>query len=79
MFGKQMKYYCSKYNRGNFSGVVMKRRTMTIITFQNHETTHANAKNAGTPQLQLEDDMKKAMNTLTGGMVDATDKYEPDF
>ena len=57
----------------------MKRRTTTIITFQNHETNHANTKNGGTPQLQLDNDMNKALNTLTGGMGDATDEYEPDF
>ena len=36
-------------------------------------------KNSGTPQLQLNDDMKKDLNTLTGGTGDATDEYEPDF
>ena len=36
-------------------------------------------KNSGTPQLQLDIDMKKALNTLTGGMGDATDASEQDF
>ena len=34
---------------------------------------------SGTPLLQLNDDMKKALHTLTGGMGDATDVYEPNF
>ena len=36
-------------------------------------------KNSGTLQLQLDDEMKKALKTLTGGMGDASDEYEPDF
>ena len=43
---------------------------MTIITFQKH---------SGTPQLQLDYDMKKALNILMVGMGDAIDKYEPGF
>ena len=34
---------------------------------------------SGTPQLQLDNDMKKALNTLTGGMGDATDASDLDF
>ena len=35
--------------------------------------------NSGTLQLQLDNEMKKTINTLTGVMGDATDEYEPDF
>ena len=79
MFGKQMKSYCGKCNRGKgFWG-------------QHDEKSHDNnyvpkprdyarkRKNSGTPQLQLDDDMKKALNTVTGGMVDAAYEYRPDF
>ena len=48
------------------------------ITFQNNETTHTH-ENSGTLQLQLDNDVKKALYTLTGGTGDATDAYEPDF
>ena len=33
MFGKQLKTYCGKCNKGKGSGVGMKRRAMPIITF----------------------------------------------
>ena len=57
----------------------MKRRAMTIITFQNHATTHANAKTAELRNLNSTITLKMALNTHTGGMGDATDEYEPDF
>ena len=56
------------------SRVGMKRRTKMIIMFQNHETPHATTKTS-----ELNDDMKKALNTLTGGMGDVIEAYEPDF
>ena len=74
-----MKSYCIKCNRGKgFWGWYEEK---------NHDKNYVpkpsfNArkhKNSGTPQLQLDDDMKKALNTLTGGMGDATDVYKPDF
>ena len=74
-----MKTYCGKYNRGKgFWG---------WHEDKNHNDNYVpkppfNARkyeNSGTPQLQLNNDMKKALNTLTGGMGDATDVYEPDF
>ena len=57
----------------------MNRRTTLIITFQKNLYKSRKHENSGTPQLQLDDDMKKALNTLTGGMGDATDVYEPYF
>ena len=79
MFEKQMKSYCGKCNRGKgFWGWHEEK---------NHDNNYVpkprdNARkceNSGTPQLQLDDDMKKALNTITGGMGDATYEYEPDF
>ena len=79
MFGKQLRTYCGKCNRGKgFWGWHEEK---------NHDDNYVpkpryNArkhKNSRTPQLQLDDDTKKALNTLTGGMGDATDVYEPNF
>ena len=74
-----MKYYCGKCNRGKgFWGWHEEK---------NHDSNYApkpqdNARkheNSKTLQLQLNYEMKKALNTLTGGMGDATDVNEPDF
>ena len=78
MFGKQLKNYCVKCNRGKgFWGWHDEK---------NHDEdyipkTRDNARkheNSGTLQLQLNDDTKQALKTLTGGMGDATDEYKPD-
>ena len=79
MFGKQMKYYCSKRNKEKgFWGWHEEKRHEDNYVPKPQDNTHKR-KNSGTLQLQLADDMKKALNTLTGGMGDATDEYEPDF
>ena len=79
MFGKQLKTYCGECNKGKgFWGWHEEN---------NHDDNYVpkprdNAlkhKNSGTPQLQLDDDMKNSLDTLTGGMGDATDGSEPDF
>ena len=62
-----------------FSGVGMKRRAMTISRIPKPRDNAHKRKNSGTPQLQLKDDTKKVLNTLMGGIGDATDEYEPDF
>ena len=73
-----MKYYCGKCNRGKgFWGWHEEKshdnNYVSKLPFNAHKR-----ENSGNPQLQLEDDMKKAPNTLTGGMVYANDEYEPD-
>ena len=79
MFRKQLKTYCGKYNRG--------KGLWGWHEEKNHDDNYVpkprdNAykhENSEPPQLQLNDDMKKALNTLTGGMVNVTNVYEPDF
>ena len=79
MLGKQLKTYCSKCNRGkDFWGWHQEKNHDENYVPKPRDNTHKH-KNSGTPQLQLNDDMKEALNTLTGGMGDATDAYEPDF
>ena len=79
MLGKQMKYYCSKCNRGKgfWGWHEEKNHDNTYVPKQRGDSRKR--ENGGTPQIQLDDDMKKVLNTLTGGMGDATDEYEPDF
>ena len=79
MVGKQLRTYCGKCNRGKgFWGWHDEKNHIdnyvpkAPYNARKHE-------NSGTLQLQLDDDMKKALNTLTGGMGDATDASEPDF
>ena len=79
MLGKQMKYYCSKCNRRKgFWGWYEER-----IHDKNHvpkpRDNSRKRENSGTPQLQLDNDTKKSLETHTGGMVDVTDEYELDF
>ena len=74
-----MKSYCGKCNRGKgFWG----QHEEKIQEGKYVPKTRDNAqkfKNSGTLQLQLDDNMKKALKTLTGGMGDVTDAYDPDF
>ena len=74
-----MKYYCSKCNRGKgFWGWYEKKNHDDNYVPKPRDNSRKR-KNGGTPQHQLGDDMKKALNTLTGGMGDVTDEYEPGF
>ena len=78
-FGKQLKTYCGKCNKGKgFWGWHEENNhdDNYVPKQRDNARTH---KNSRTPQLQLDDDMKNALNTLTGGMGDATDASEPDF
>ena len=79
MFGKKMKYYCIKCNRGTgFWGWHGEKSHDNNYVPKPRDNSHKH-ENGRTPQIQLDDDMKKALNTLTGGMGYATDEYEPDF
>ena len=74
-----MKYYWNKCNRGKgFWGWHEENNHDNNYVPKPGDNSHKR-ENGGTPQLQLNDDMKKALNTLTGGMGDATDEYDPDF
>ena len=79
MFGKQMKYYCSKCRRGKCFWGWHEEKSHGNIFAPKQQDNSWKRKNGRTPQLQLDSDMKKALNTLTGRMVDVTDAYEPDF
>ena len=79
MFVKQMKSYCGKCNRGKgFWGWHEEKSHDDNYVPKPRDNTRKR-ENSGTLQLQLDNDMKKSLNTLTGGMGDATDEYEPDF
>ena len=79
MFRKQLKTYCGKCNKGkgfwgwheekNHDGNYVPKQQDNARKHENRET----------PQLQLEDDMKKALITLTRGMGDETNASETDF
>ena len=79
MVNKQLRTYCGKCNR--------RKGFWGWHKDKNHDDNYVpkppyNARkheNSETPQLQLDNDMKKTLNTLTGGMGDATDVYEPHF
>ena len=79
MFVKQLKTYCDKCNRRKgFWGCYEKKNHDDNYVPKPHNNAHKR-ENGGSLQLQLDDDIKKVLNTLTGGMGDATDVYEPDF
>ena len=78
-FGKQMKYYCSKCNRGKGFWGWHEKKNHDNNYVPKPQDNSRKRENGGTPQLQINDDMKQALNTLTGEMGGATDEYEPDF
>ena len=68
-----MKYYCGKCNKGKgFLGWHEEKSHGDNYVPKPRDNARK-SENSGTPQFQLDNDMKKALNTLTGGMVDATD------
>ena len=79
MVEKQLRTYCSKCNRGNIFWGWHKEKNHDENCVPKPPFNARKHEYSGTPQLQLDNDMKKSLNTLTGGMVDATDLYEPDF
>ena len=79
MVGKQLRTYCSKCNRGKGFWVWHEEKNHDDNYVPKPPFNARKHKNSVTPQLQLDNDMKKALNTLTGGMGDATDVYKPDF
>ena len=74
-----MKYYCSKCNRGKGFWGWHEQKNQDDNYVPKPRDSSRKRENGGTLQLQLENDTKKALNTLTGGMRYATDEYEPDF
>ena len=79
MFGKQMKYYCNKCNKGKGFWDWHEEKSHDDNNVPKLKDNARKHENSGTLQLQLDDDMKKALNTITGGMRDGTEEYEPDF
>ena len=79
MFKKQMKYYCGKFNGGKGFWGWHEEKSHEDNYVPKPRSNTRKRENSGTPQLQLNDAMKKALNTLMGGMRYATDEYEPDF
>ena len=79
MFVKQMKSCRSKCNQGKGFWGWHDEKIHDDNYIPKPQDNAYKRENSGNPQLQLDDDMKKALNTLTGGMGDATDEYEPDF
>ena len=79
MFGKQLKNYCCTCNRvkGFWGWHEEKNHDDNYVPKpRDNACKHVNR---GTTQVQLDNDMKKALITLTGGMGYATDASEPDF
>ena len=79
MFGKQLKTYCGKCNKVKGFWVWYEEKNHDdnyVPKLRENACKHVNI---GTPQIQLNDDMKKSLNTLTGVMGDATDAHEPNF
>ena len=74
-----MKSYCGKCNRGKGFWSLHDEKSHDNNYVPKPRDNARKRKNSGTPQLQLDDDMKKALNKLTGGMGNVTDTYEPDF
>ena len=72
MFGKQMKSYCSKCNRGKGFWGWHDQNSHEDNYFPKPRDNARKRENRGTLQVQIDDDMKKALNTLTGGIGDAT-------
>ena len=74
-----MKYYCSKCNKGKGFWDWHEEKNHDNNYVPKSRENSRKCEKGGSLQLQLGNDMKKALNTLTGGMVYATDEYEPDF
>ena len=79
MFGKQLKTYCNKCNKGKDFWGWHEEKNHDDNYFPKERYNARKHEISRTPQLQLDDDMKKALNTLTGGMGDATEASETDF
>ena len=79
MVGKQLRTYCGKCNRGKgFWGWHDEKNHIGNYVPKAPYNARKH-KNSGNTQIQIDDDMKKALNTLTGGMGDATDASEKNF
>ena len=74
-----MKSYCGKFNRGKGFWGWNEDKSHDDNYVPKPRDNVRKRENSGNPQLQLHNDTKKALNTITGGMEDATDEYEPDF
>ena len=73
-----MKYYLIKCNRGKGFRGWHEKKSHDDNYIPKPRGNARKRENSITLQLQLGNDMKKALNTLTGGMGDATAEYEPD-
>ena len=79
MSGKQLKTYCGKCNRAKgFWGWHEEKNHNDNYILKPRDNAPKHVKSCSM-QLQLDDDIKKALNTLTGVMGDTTDASEPDF
>ena len=74
-----MKSYCGKSNIEKGFWDKHEEKSNDDNYFPKPRDNARKHENSGTKQLQLDDDMKKALNTLKREMVDATDEYEPEF
>ena len=79
MFVKQLKTYCGKCNKGKGFWGCHDEKNHDINYVPKQRDNARKHENSGNLQLQLDNDMKKDLSTLTGGMGDVTDAYEPDF
>ena len=62
MFRKQLKTYCGKCNRGNGFWGLYDKKSHDNNYVPKPQDNARKRKNSRTPQLQLDDDMKKALN-----------------
>ena len=76
---KKLKTYCGKCNKGkDFWGWHEEKNHDDNFVPKPRDNARKH-ENSRTQKLQLDDDMKKALNKLTGGMGKATDASKPDF
>ena len=79
MIKQKLGTYCDKCNRGNVFWGWHEEKNHDDNNVPKPSLNKRKHENSKTPQLQIDNDMKKALNKLTGGMGDATDLNEPSF
>ena len=79
MFRRQLKTYFGKCNKGKGFWGWHEEKKHDDIYVPKQKYNARKHENSRTPHFQLDDDMKKALNTLTRGMGDGTDASELDF
>ena len=79
MFRKQLKTYCGKCNKGKGLWGWHEEKNHHENYVPKQRDNARKHENSGTPQLQLDNAMKKDLNTLAEVIGDSTDASEPGF